>query len=211
MRIDSKNISRQTVRIAIFLLFGAGFVGSQDWNRVDVSDPQQERQFAEFTLPGKFIKAPPVFDEASPMLILHCQPGRYSKGHLHGKLVAAVLHVGKVVDGTMVRNDVREELFSAKPDPDGYFIEFSLDDGEIKADHWDNVLDYQAVGFGAEELNSILWGQPTPRKEENNPPVKKFVVNLQQQSAGKIVMQFDLPDPAVVSEFCGCTYFKNKD
>lgn len=209
MRINSERIFREATKIIVSLLFCTGIVRSQEWTRVDVADPQQERQYAEFTLQGKFLKAPPAESESFPLIILHCQPGRY--GHLHGKLLAAVLHVGKVVDGAMVRNEIRDELFSSKPDPDGYYVEYNLDDGESKADHWDNVSDYQAAGFGLQELSDILWGQAPPRKEDGNPPVKKLVITVQQQLAGKIVMQFNMPDPAPVSEFCGCTYFKKKD
>ncbi|MBN1571377.1 MAG: hypothetical protein JXA73_26315 [Acidobacteria bacterium] len=211
MRIESCRIFKGTIQIFGFLFFYAGTVHAQAWTRVEVSDPQRDQPYAEFTLQGKFLQAPPAMSESSPRIILHCQPGRYSSGHLHGKLLAAVLNVGKMVDGAMVRNEIRDELFSSKPDLDGYYVEFNLDDGELKADHWDNILDYQAVGFGPEQLNDILWGQTTPRKEDGNPPVKKFVISVQQNIAGKIVMQFDMPDPAVVSEFCGCTYFKKKD
>lgn len=211
MRINSGNIFREAIKIIISLFLCAGIARSQEWTRVEVSDPQGRRQLTEFTLQGKFLKAPNATTEVFPLMILRCQPGRYSSGHLHGKLLAAVLHVGAVLDGAIVRKEIRDELFLGKPDPDGYYVEFSLDDGESKSDHWDNVLDYQGVGFGSQELNSILWGQIAPHKEEANPPVKKFVITIQQHRVGKILMQFDMPDPAVVSELCGCTYFKEKD
>ena len=210
MRIDSGSIFGETIRLILSLLLCAGVVRSQEWTRTDVSGPQRERQYTEFTLQGKFLKAPSETTEVFPLIVLRCQPGRYSSGHLHGKFLAAVLHVGTILDGSIVRNEIREELFSAKPDPDGYYVEFSLDDSEPKSEHWDNILDYQGVGFGSQELNSILWGNILPHKEDANPPIKKFVLTVQQKLAGKIIMQFDMPDPTVVSELCGCTYFKEK-
>lgn len=210
MRIGSGSILGEIVRCIISLLLCASVVRSQEWIRVDVSGAQRGSQYAEFTLQGRFLKAPSETTDVSPVIILRCQPGRYSSGHLRGKFLAAVLHVGTVLDGAIVRNENREELFSAKPDPDGYYVEFSLDDSETKSEHWDNILNYQAVGFGSQELNSILWGQISPHKEDANPPVKKFVITVQQNRTGRIIMQFDMPDPTVVSELCGCTYFKEK-
>jgi hypothetical protein len=184
---------------------------SQEWTRSDISGPQSEQPYVEFALQGKFLKASNPEADVLPQLVLRCQPGRYSSGHLHGKLLAAVLHVGEIVDGAIVRKETRDELFLAKADPDGYYVEFTLDDGEPQSDHWDNVLNYQAIGFGPQELNSILWGQISPHKEDGNPPVKKLVVSIQPQLALKLVIQFDMPDPTLVSELCGCTYFKKKD
>ena len=178
---------------------------------MDVSDPQRERQYIEFTLPGKFLKAPNATNEVFPLIILHCQQGRYSSGHLHGKLLAGVLHVGRILDGSIVRNEAHTDLFSGKPDPEGYYVEFNYDDGELQSDHWDNVLDYRGAGFGQQQLNSILWAQISPHKEDFNLPVKKFAITVQPPGAGKIIMQFDMPDPTVVSELCGCTYFSKKN
>jgi hypothetical protein len=211
MRINSGSIFGEAAKIIISLLLCAGVARSQEWTRVEVSGAQGGRQYTEFTLQGKFLKAPSETTEVFPLIVLRCQPGRYSSGHLRGKFLAAVLHVGTVLDGAIVRNEIREELFSAIPDPDSYYVEFSVDEGEPKSEHWDSILDYQGVGFGLQELNNILWGQISPHKEGANPPVKKFVITVQQNRTGKIIMQFDLPDPTVVSELCGCTYFKEKN
>jgi hypothetical protein len=210
MKINSGEIFRGTIRIVVSLLLCAGIARSQEWIRVDYADPSHGLQYTEFTLQGKFLKPAHAANGSFPLLILRCQPGRFSSGHLHGKFMMGVLHVGLARDGSIVRDEVRNELFSSKPDADGYYVEFTLDDKEPISDHWDNILDYQAVGFGAQELGTILWGQKLPHNEDDNLPVKKFVFTVQQRLAGKISMQFDMPDPAIVSELCGCTYFKKK-
>jgi len=196
---------------AVFpLLFCACIARAQEWIQADISDPPRQSQYIEFTLQGKFLQAPPSLNDKSPMMIIHCQPGRYSSGHMHGKLLAGLLYMGAAVGDSVVGDEIRNELFSSKSDPGGYYVEFSLDDGKVQTEHWDNLLNYQLVGFGSRELNNILWGQLLPNKENINPPVKKFVIAIQRYIAEKIVMQFDMPDPTKVSELCGCTYFKEK-
>jgi hypothetical protein len=210
MRINSGQIIRGTIKIVVSLLLFACIARSQEWIRIDYSDPSRELQYTEFTLQGRFLKPAHSANNSFPLLILRCQPGRFSSGHMHGKFMKGILHVGLARDGSIVRDEIRNELFSSKSDVDGYYVEFALDDNEPTSDHWDNVLDYQGAGFGAHELGSILWGQTLPQNENANSPIKKFVITVQQHLAGKIIMLFDMPDPAIVSELCGCTYFKKK-
>jgi hypothetical protein len=211
MRIDSEEIFRGAIGIVISLLLCAGMARAQEWTRVDVSDPAHGRQFTEFTLRGRFLESAHAANGSFPLLILRCQPGRFSSGHLHGKLLQGILHVGLARNGSIIRDEIRDELFSSKSDLDGYYVEFALNDNEKISDHWDNILDYQGVGFGTQELGNILWGQVLTHKEDDTPPTKKFVITVQQRLAGKIVMQFDMPDPTIASELCGCTYFKKKN
>jgi hypothetical protein len=211
MRINSGEIFQRTIGTVISLLLCAGIAQSQEWTRVDISDPAHGSQFTEFTLRGRFFESAHAANDSFPLLILRCQPGRFSSGHLHGKLLKGILHVGLVRNGLIVREEIRDELFSSKSDVDGYYVEFALNDSETTSDHWDNILDYQGVGFGAQELGTILWGQVLPHKEEDSPPIKKFVITVQQPLAGRIIMQFDMPDPTIASELCGCTYFKKKN
>jgi hypothetical protein len=208
--MNSGAIHRRAVLIALTILVSAGGALSQEWSRVEIFDPQQDRPFTEFTLPGKFIETRHAADNAFPLLIVRCQPGLHDSGRLHGKLLAAAVHIGRVQDGVHLRTEAHEELFSAKPDVDSFYVEYAYDDGEPLSDHWDNVMDFRAAGFGRKELNGILWGTTELHQEGSTPPVKKLVLTLQPPVAGKIVMRFDMPDPSVVSEECGCTYFKKK-
>jgi hypothetical protein len=47
-----------------------------------------------------------------------------------------------------------------------------------------------------------------PHKPNSNPQVRKFVVAVQGHLGGQIVMQFDMPDAALVSASCGAQYLK---
>lgn len=159
MEIDSGTIQQRAVLIALAILVYAGGAQSQEWSRVEISDPKLDRPFIEFTLEGKFTETRHAATNAFPLLIVRCQAGRHDSGHLHGKLLAAAVHIGRVQDGALLRTESHEEIFSAKPDADGFYVEYTYDDEAPLSDHWDNVLDYRAAGFGRQELNGILWGR----------------------------------------------------
>ena len=210
MRARSEVFLREVAEGVLCLLLFTGVVRSQEWLREDKLNPKRGTEHIEFMLQGKFLQAPDYLKEKAPLIILRCKPGRYSSGHVHGELISGILHVDSVVGNSIDRSIKHDKLFSSKPDPSGYYVEFSLDDGEIQTEHWDNISDYEALGFGAQILNRVLWGQTSLQKENANPPIKKFVITVQRRVNEKISMQFDIPDPAEVSELCGCTYFKDK-
>jgi hypothetical protein len=205
----SRIFLREVAKGVFCLLLFAGIIRSQGWLREDKLNPMQGTHI-EFMLQGKFLQAPDNLREKAPLIILRCKPGRYSSGHLHGELLGGILHIDSVAGTLIDRSITQDELFSSKPDPAGYYVEFSLDDGGIQAEHWDNISDYQGLGFGSQVLNKVLWGQASPQKENANPPVRKFVITVQRHGTEKIAMQFDMPDPTEVSELCGCTYFREK-
>jgi hypothetical protein len=198
---------RRAVIICLTLFWGIGIARSQEWLRMDVSDPHRGK-YIGFELDGKFLQAPPGMIDKIPKLVLNCREGR--SGHFRGKLLDAVVDVGPSADPSKSQSEAGNEPASNKPDPGGYYVEFRLDDGETQTEHWDNLFNYQQVGFGSKELSAILWGQPSPKRENPAQPIKKFVISIQRYRTEKIVMQFDLPDPTKVSELCGCTYFKEK-
>lgn len=207
MKIKQDFHVRKGVGAVLFIFCCAAFCSSQDWTRMEVSDPVKKAKYSEFILEGKFVEAPAYLKEQSPKMILRCQPGRFSSGHLRGKLLEGVIEVGAPASNSPFP-ELPMTKYSAKVDPGGYYVELALDGGEPSAEHWDNLLNYQQVGFGSKQLNNILWKQESPVRENTASPVKKVVLSLQRYSTEKIVMQFDLPDSQTVSETCGCTYFK---
>ncbi len=210
MKACSRVFLREVAEGVLCLLLFTGVARSQEWLREDKLNPKQGTQHIEFMLQGKFLQAPDYLKGKAPLIILRCKPGRYSSGHLRGEFLGGILHVDSVVENSIDRSRMHDSLFSNKPDPAGYYVEFSLDEGEIQTEHWDNIADYEGLGFGSQMLNRVLWGQTSPQKGNTNPPIKKFVITIQRRANEKISMQFDMPDPAEVSELCGCTYFNDK-
>ncbi len=210
MKPFSRVFIRDVAKGVLCLLLFAGVAQSQEWLREDRLNSKLRTQHIEFMLQGKFLQAPDYLKEKAPLIILRCNPERHSSGHLHGELLGGILHVDSIVGNSIDRSNAHDELFSSKPDPAGYYVEFSLNDGEIQTEHWDNISNYEGLGFGSQALNKILWGRTSPQKENANQPISRFVITVQRRVSEKIVMQFDMPDSTKVSELCGCTYFDGK-
>jgi hypothetical protein len=55
-------------------------------------------------------------------------------------------------------------------------------------------------------VNNMLWGHLIPHKPGKGDQVHKFVIGVQEHLAGKIVMQFDMPDAQQIEAACGTEY-----
>jgi hypothetical protein len=161
-----------------------------DWTSKPQTDALTGQSYVEFELPGKFLDAPSDGSAAAPKIELRCDPTPYRR--LTGKLVAGFIVVGAVIDLT---------------NGNATTMQFRLDDG--KPQNWFEATystDYQAIAFDALFLNNILWGHILTHKTGTGTSVRKLVVAVQEHLGGRIVMQFDMPDPAVVSRICGAEY-----
>jgi transposase len=66
--------------------------------------------------------------------------------------------------------------------------------------------DYQAIHIEGLLLNNLLWGHNLFHKPGTSGQAHKFVVGVQEHLAGKVVMQFDMPDATQVGATCGTEY-----
>ena len=143
-----------------------------------------------FELPGKFLDAPSNASAPAPKIVLRCDPTPYRR--LTGKFLAGFIDVGAVIDLT---------------NGNATTMQFRLDDG--KPQYWQEAnysTDYRAISFDSLFLDNILWGHMLPHKAGTGAPVRKLVIAIQEHLGGRIVMQFDMPDAAVVSRVCGAEY-----
>jgi hypothetical protein len=157
-------------------------LGPQNWASRPQTDALTGQSYVEFELPGKFLDAPSDGSAAVPRIKLRCDPTPYHR--LTGKFLAGFINVGAVIDLTNGNTTT---------------MQFRLDDG--KPQNWfdgNYSTDYQAIAFDALFLNNILWGHILPHKPGTGAPVRKLVVAVQEHLGSRIVMQFDMPDPAVV-------------
>jgi hypothetical protein len=162
----------------------------QDWTSMTQTDALTGQSYAEFELPGRFLDPPADGTITAPKIELRCDPAPYRR--LSGRFMAGFIVVGTVID---------------PKNGNATTMQFRLDDG--KPQYWQEAsysTDYQAIAFDSLFLNNILWGHILPHKPGSGGPIRKLVVAVQEHLGGRIVMQFDMPDPAVVSRVCGAEY-----
>jgi hypothetical protein len=161
------------------------------WIRSDKTDAFSGDPYSEFILAGHYIQAPSKGEDAIPQITLRCRDRPANKQKVfRGDFLNAHLSTGTVLDRATSGN---------------VSVVFRLDDGKPQTDVWAISTDGTAIFFNDVTLDTLLWGHFMPHKENTSPPVKKIVLMLDEAFAGKIVMQFDMPDPSVVSEMCGVT------
>ena len=160
------------------------------WTSIVKSDPFTDRQYTAFRLQGKFIEPPAHGSYATPEIELRCDPKPFRR--LTGKFLAGFVVVGAVLDLT---------------NGDRSTVQFRLDDGKqqylLESTY---STDYEAISFDELFLDNILWGHLLPHKPGSGGPVRKLLIGVQEHVGTQIVMQFDMPDPDVVSKACGAEY-----
>jgi len=164
--------------------------GSQIWTSKPQTDALTGQSYVEFELLGKFLDAPSNGSTAAPKIELRCDPTPYRR--LTGKFLAGFIVVGAVID---------------LANGNATTMQFRLDDG--KPQYWQEATystDYQAISFDSLFLDNILWGHMLPHRDGTGAPVRKLVVAVQEHLGGRVVMQFDMPDPVAVSRVCGAEY-----
>jgi hypothetical protein len=177
------------------------------WVKVDKTDPLRGNQFSQFSLEGKYLTAPRnAAANATPEIIVRCQQGSFSRGHLHRKFLEGYIFVGSVVDAR-----VSDDLSVRVP------VEYRLDDGKLQSTQWNHSTDYSSIFFGGEcplcgngsvDFNNLLYGHLLPHKENTTPQVHKILIGVPEYLGSEVVMQFDMPDATDVAETCGVIWHK---
>jgi hypothetical protein len=172
----------------------ASYAQQGGWTREEESDPLHNSDYTQFTLEGKYLVPPRHRSADAPLLILQCQEGAHSRAgsQVNGKLLAGYLDV----DATL---DFREDSIP---------VQYRLDDGKLQEADWSTSTDGGGASFGEKELEKLLYGRSSPRKEDANPPVRKIVVGIPERLGTQIEAQFNMPDPSEVAQACGVIVHK---
>jgi hypothetical protein len=153
------------------------------WVISDKKDPMRDTVFVEFSLEGQFLTAP-TSAAHPPMMVIDCIPPKSKKG---GNLSTAYVSFGTVLNyGTQ-----------------GVFVEYRLNDGRVHNDLWPISTDGKSAIAPVLALNDMLWGHRLFPRAGKMVANKKVLVSAEEFGAGRVVVEFDLPDPTAVSEACG--------
>jgi hypothetical protein len=178
---------------ALFIAAPMAHAQASAWTATDKSDVLHQISVKEFRLEGRFLAPPRQSNLPAPVLVLHCQPGRYehrgTKSYAAGKLVEGWIATGAVLDshvgslGTCVS------------------VEYRRDDMKLQSDCWSPSTDHSAVCLNDIYLNDLLYGHYMPHKEwTNNPQIRKIIFGVSEYLATQIQMEFDLPDSTEVAD-----------
>src|ERR1700722_12171365 len=104
---------------ALFIAAPMAHAQASAWTATDKSDVLHQISVKEFRLEGRFLAPPRQSNLPAPVLVLHCQPGRYehrgTKSYAAGKLVEGWIATGAVLDshvgslGTCVSVEYRRD------------------------------------------------------------------------------------------------------
>jgi len=163
------------------------------WTETDKSDPLHQTSFKEFSLQGKFLVPPRQSSLSTPLLVLHCQPGRHGKFRTNGRFVEGWIATGAVLDS---RVDSRVDGVRA-------LVEYRLDDKTLQPDLWGVSTDRSGVFLDNVRLDNLLYGHLLLHKEGTSAQVRRIMLGVPEYLAAQIQMQFDLPDSTEVADACG--------
>lgn len=102
----------------------------------------------------------------------------------------------------------KDSVLGGKSFPVVVTVQYRLDDGKIQAENWSPSTDRTSAFFDAATFNNLLYGHILPHKENTSAPIRKLAIAINEYLAGEIVMQFDMPDPTQVADFCGTLFHK---
>jgi hypothetical protein len=156
----------------------------QPWRQSQKSDAARTFTYTQFTLTGKFLSPPhdPVAER--PALALDCIPG--SGSHSSGrKFLGANLLVGTALKIVYVEpEEIRGTSYFPK-----VALRYRTDNGKIEQDQWSPGTDKTSVSVPKESVKQLLRAH-------------SVAITLDDDRGSQVVMQFDLPDSALVEQGC---------
>jgi hypothetical protein len=185
--MKSKYLSLIILAAGAGLSFGA-FAKPQpaagpDWQESQRTD-YHGAPYTQFILTGRFVKRPHGEVTAPPSLVVNCEPSKESRWSRVG-FREATLRVGTNLKIDYIEP---EEIRGMSYDPK-VTVRYRLDDGKEEQEEW---------APGADKTSSLI----------NKDTVRKFLgahtvlISVNEDGAGEVEMQFDLPDPGKVSQAC---------
>jgi hypothetical protein len=181
------------------LLFVSKMLMAQGWKREDKTDALRGTHYLEFELDGTFLTPPKRPGVNTPMMVVDCLPGQHLKVY-GGRFIAGFVVTGAVLSSQVIEKDT---VLGGRSLPTVIPVEFRLDDGKVQEHVFNPSTDGTSAFFPETILSTLLYGHYLPHKEGKGDPIKKVVLAMDEYLAGRIVIQFDMPDPHDVADSCG--------
>jgi hypothetical protein len=158
--------------------------GPHVWRQSQKTDATRGATYAQFTLTGKFLKAPQHGGDISnrPALLVECNLGKESH---KGKFESATLLVGA---GLKIIYVEPEEIHGTSYFPK-VLVHYRVNDTKEEEDQWSPGSDKASVAVPKDAFKKILRAQTVD-------------LTMTDDSGAEIVMKFDLPDSKGVEEAC---------
>src|SRR5271169_5840442 len=155
----------------------------QDWQEAQKTD-SHGASYTQYMLAGKFIKRPHAEVSAQPSLVVGCELAKESRWSKAGFREAS-LRVGANLKIDYVEpQEIHGTSYYQKN-----AVQYRLDDGKVERDEWTPGADKTSVSIPKEAMKKFLGAHTV-------------LVTMNEDSAGEIEMQFDMPDPGKVAQAC---------
>jgi hypothetical protein len=154
------------------------------WRQSQKTDASRGLTFAQFTLMGKFLKAPQHGGDISnrPALVVDCNPKKDSH---KGKFESASLLIGANLKIIYVEP---EEIHGTSYFP-MVLIHYRVNDAKDEEDKWSPGSDKTAVAVPKDAFKKILRAQTVD-------------ITVNEDSGSEITMKFEIPDSKSVEDAC---------
>ncbi|MGH9711767.1 MAG: hypothetical protein ACRD5M_00500 [Candidatus Acidiferrales bacterium] len=158
---------------------------AQKWRQAKKTDSARGITYTQFTLAGKFLKWPAGDASIRPTLEVDCTPSETShesrRQYLHAYLLAGI-----PLEIKYVEPDEITEGISYYPKIN---VEYSLDASKVRREQWDPGPDKASATMNKGSLERMI-------------EAHTIVISVDENKAGEVTMQFDMPDSAALVEAC---------
>ncbi|MGA7921995.1 MAG: hypothetical protein WCA38_20215 [Candidatus Acidiferrales bacterium] len=154
------------------------------WRLSQKTDAARAVTYAQFTLTGKFLKAPQHAGDISnrPAMVVDCNPGKESH---KGKFESASLLIGANLKIIYVEP---EEIHGTSYFPK-VLVHYRVNDAKEEEGRWSPGSDKTSVAVPKDAFKKILRAQT-------------LNLTATDDSGAEILMKFDIPDSKAVEEGC---------
>ena len=189
-------------RLFLVLLFSAvGFpalaqqpaASGPQWQSSKKSDPSSGTRNIQFTLAGRFLTPPKSGSSDHPTLVVSCNPDRHVRGPL-GNFVSASLNTGAPVKIDYIEP---EEIKAGNSYNRKVIVQYRVNDGKAENAQWPPNSDSTGPSLDKDAVKKLIYDRKTP--------TRRVEISANENEAGQIVMQFDMPDPREMANTCGIT------
>jgi hypothetical protein len=155
------------------------------WRQSLKTDAARGRAYDQYTLTGKFLKAPQHGDLSNrPAIVVDCNPPKETRNG-KGKFESANLLVGT---GLKINYVEPVEIHGTSYYPK-VFVQYRTNDGKDVKEQWAPGSDKASALIPKDMLKKLLRAQTVD-------------ITTNDDTGAPVVMKFDMPDPALVTQGC---------